>query len=215
MRKMIILVSVLFAWTTSLPAANITREQANAIVLDYLQNEVMHPNYSLYVNVNTPSEDGFVVTTYKEETVKAKYACWVYFVYENISDATAALPISCRYLFVKEDNGTLLEIITTNDYVPNLSSWEALDISGMTEPKENNQSIYPNPVGDWLILPGNGEPARVEIYDLKGSHLFSGLLTDNRLNVAFLSAGVYMVRVSGVETEHALSPSEMYKIIKK
>ena len=206
MKKMIFLMSVLLAWTTSL-SAQITREQADAIVWDYLQNEEMPSNYSLHVNVNTPNEDGFVVTTYKEETVKVKYACWVYFVRPNYIPAVA-LPVSYCYLFVKEDTGSLLEIITNNDFGPGggLTAWTTVKApSGIAEQKENNMQLYPNPVDNWLTIPCE-ENTRIEIRDLKGSLLYSGLLSgkDARLNVSFLNAGLYLVTVE----------EKTYKIIK-
>ena len=207
MKKIFILIPILLAWTASLPA-QITREQADAIVLDYLKNEVTKP-YLLHVNVNTPNEEGFVVTTYMEETVKVKYACWVYCVDEYVNLSTILLP-TYRYLFVKEDNGTLLEIIAHKDLGPlsDITAWKMVYAStGLVEQKGNNKSLYPNPVDDWLNFPCNGESVRVEIYDLKGTRLFSGTLSGKgtcQLNVSFLSAGVYMVNVSG----------ETYKIIK-
>ena len=80
------------------------------------------------------------------------------------------------------------------------------NVTGFTEQKYNNKQLYPNPVDDWLTLPCTGESTRVEIYDLKGTRLFSGLLSEKcELNVSFLNAGVYMVNVSG----------ETYKLIKK
>ena len=204
MKKMVFLMSVLLAWTTSL-SAQFTREQADAIVMGYLQENNTAKPYFLYVNVNTPNEEGFVITTYKEETVKAKYACWVYFVYENFEFCPTCLPgpaVPNRYLFVKEDTGSLLEIITNNNFAPaNLTDWEPVKtFNGLTNQKENNKSLYPNPVDDWLTIPCNRENTRVEIYDLKGTRLFSKELSDKdtfRLNVSFLNAGTYMVNVDG------------------
>ena len=205
MKKMIFLMSVLLAWTASL-SAQITREQADAIVLEYVQSAATRPYY-LYVNVNTPSEEGFVITTHREEIIKVKYACWVYF-FDEYSDVNG--PAQRRYWLVKEDNGTLLEIITNSHFGPggDIFAWELVKTStGLVEQKENNKSLYPNPVDDWLTLPCKGESVRVEIYDLKGTRLFFGTLSGKgscQLNVSFLSAGIYMVNISG----------ETYKIIK-
>ncbi|MCL1851379.1 MAG: hypothetical protein FWF70_08280 [Bacteroidetes bacterium] len=62
--------------------AQITKEQANAIVLQYLQNEVTPP-YVLYVSTHVPSEADLVLTTHNEETIKVKYACWAYYLNEH------------------------------------------------------------------------------------------------------------------------------------
>ena len=192
---------VLIAWTALL-SAQITKEQADAIVLDYLKNEVEQSGL-LYGNDKAPGVEGIAITTSNEETIKAKYVCWAYYLNESESNRS-------RYLFVKEDNGNLLEIIAYNDLGPSdLSSWRVVEIStGFTEKESGIKLLYPNPVGDLLTLSCNGEQVLVEIYDLKGSCLFSGLLSgeDNcRLDVSFLNRGVYMVNVSG----------ETYKIIKK
>ena len=202
MRRITIAISFLFAWMTLLPA-QITREQADAIVLEYLKSEVTP--FDLYVNINTPNEEGVTITTLKEETIKVKYPCWVYCVTPYCAKCptfNAVPPAQFRYLFVKEDNGSLLEVITSNDYGPDLylSSWVALGLTGLPEMAETSvQSPYPNPVDDWLTIPCNGENSRVEIYDLKGARLFSGLLSDKedcRLNVSFLNAGVYLESVT-------------------
>jgi len=210
--KNLLSILALFAWTASF-SAQITREQADEIVINYVKNEVALNegvplnSFLLFVNANTPSEDGFAITTSSGEKVKAKYACWVYYLPYAAEWAVVA-PTMRRYLLVKEDNGSLLEIIV-NDLSPNLDLWTAVDLpAGIVSPKANNKSLYPNPVGDWLTIPCNGENTRVEIYDLKGTRLLTETLSGKdacQLNVSFLSAGIYMVNVG----------NEMYKIVKK
>ena len=203
------LTPVLIAWAVSLSAENITRKQADVIVLNYLQYEMTQP-YLLFVNTDTPDEKGFVITTYQEETARAKHACWAYFVYEKSTLQPTLIPTRFRYLLVKEDSGSLMEIITSNDAVIGGAAWQEVDIpTGLVDEKNSGiKQLYPNPVDDLLFIPCNNVETRVEIYDLKGARLFSGALSGEdtcQLNVSFLSAGVYMVNVSG----------EMYKIIKK
>jgi hypothetical protein len=79
MRKILILVLAFVALATSL-SAQTTREQADSIVKEYLQNEMITYT-SLRVHVNAPSEEGIEITTSNEETFKAKYACWVFIFY--------------------------------------------------------------------------------------------------------------------------------------
>jgi len=208
MKKITLSILALIACTASL-FAQITREQADEIVINYLKSEQTQP-YVLYVNANTPSEEGFVITTSNGETIKAKYACWVYCEFPTIT-LPGPIPMGTppfRYLFIKKDSGSLLEIITNNNLGYDLSSWTEIKVpTGITEPKENLKSLYPNPVNDLLTLPVNGKNIRVEIYDLKGSRLFCELLSGEgacHLNVSFLNPGIYMVNVSG----------KTYKIIK-
>jgi len=201
MKKIIISIPVLIAWAVSL-SAQVTREQADAIVQDYVQREVTQPG-RLYFNINEPSAAGMAVTTSNGEKVKAKYPCWAYYLDENE-------PFQRRYLFVKENNGSLLEVIAGNDLGTGelADSWMAMAMPTCLIEKEGNvKLLYPNPVGDLLTLPCNSDQTRIEIYDLKGTRLFSGVLPGKdscRLNVSFLNTGIYMVNVSG----------ETYKIIK-
>jgi len=145
MKKALTLMLVLTACTTSL-SAQITREQADAIVWQYVQNEVAQP-YILYGNLNTPSEGGMVVTTFNDEIVKVKYAYWAYYLNENPETSE---PSQHRYLFVKENDGNLLEIITTNDLSPDLTEWKF--VLGLGDMKKEFVSIYPNPtIGELRI----------------------------------------------------------------
>jgi hypothetical protein len=79
MRKILILFLAFVALATSL-SAQITRKQADSIVKEYLQNEMITYS-SLYVYVNLPNEEGIEITTSNEETFKVKYACWVSIFY--------------------------------------------------------------------------------------------------------------------------------------
>jgi len=159
---------VLLAFPVSL-FSQITREQADAIALEYIQKEVINPCL-LYVNNNTPDQEGITLTTHNGETIKAKYTCRGYYLNENLD---VKGPFQRRYLLVNENTGNLLEIITTNDFGPgDLVSWEVVSMpSGLADRKKDTDKF-----------------------------LFSGLLSDKdacRLNVSFLNAGIYMVNVSG------------------
>ena len=206
--KIILSFLFLLAWAVSLPA-QITRKQANEIVLDYLKNEGIQTEI-LYINVNTPDNEGLVISTSNEETVKVKYACWVYYLKESeFSKWNISEFFKCRYLLVKEDNGSLLEVIAYNDSGKGDSdSWEIVDISsGITEKEDAIKQPYPNPINDRLTVPCKGETVRVEIYNLYGTRLFCGFVSGNgacQLNVSFLNSGIYILKVDG----------QTYKIIK-
>ena len=194
--KNLFLMSVLLAWATSLPALT-TREQADEIVFDYLQSNTTLSGV-LYANVDEPAGESIAITTSNGETFTAQYACWAYCFKENTL---------CRYLFVAEDDGSLLEVIANNDLSVLNTSWIEIKATGLAALESSVPSLYPNPVDDWLTIPCTGEAVRVEIYDLKGTRLFSGTLSGEdacQLNVSFLSTGVYILNVSG----------ENYKIIK-
>jgi hypothetical protein len=203
MRKILILVLAFVALATSL-SAQTTRKQADSIVKEYLQNEMITYS-SLYVHVNVPSEEGIEITTSNEETFKAKYACWAYYLDESELSQR-------RYFFVKENNGSLLEVIAKNDLGTDDTQWEEAGTTGLVDGKINNlKPLYPNPVDDLLTIPYTGNHIRVEIYDLKGCRLYSEMLSDKetyQLEVSFLKTGMYLLTVYGETTV-------VYKIIKK
>ena len=141
MKTKFLSVLLLIACTTSL-FAQITREQADSIVLKHIKNEITTP-YLLYVNVNAPSDEGVALTTYNEENMKVKYACWAYYLNEH-PETTA--PSRHRYLFVKENDGNLLEVVTYNDLVPDgLAQWMHVPPLGIVETEKTDVRIYPNP----------------------------------------------------------------------
>ena len=127
-------------------SAQITRAQADKIVWEHIQNEVTTPSL-LYVYNHAPSAAGLMITTYNEETVKVKYACWAYYLNENPG---VSEPTQHRYFFVKEDDGNLLEIITSNDLSPDLTGWES--VLGLGDVKKEFIRIYPNPTTGELNL---------------------------------------------------------------
>jgi len=198
MKTRIILTSIFAVLSATLFAQTITQEQADAIVQQYANSEVPQST-ALYANIAAPSEEGVAITTSNEESFTAKYACWAYCIEE---------PALRRYIFVNKMGGSILEVVANNDISPlEAESWEAMDMTGLANSKANPKQLYPNPVGDILILPCTAN-SRVEIYDLKGTRLFSGMLSGEgncQLNVSFLNTGVYMVNVSG----------ETFRIIKK
>ena len=164
---------VLTAWATSL-SAQITRKQADAIVWEHLQNEVTPP-YLLYVNVNTPTAEGIAITTSQGEAMQAKYACWTYYLNEN---PVMSAPSQHRYLFVKEDDGNLLEVITSNDLVPELTDWTEVMPVGIDAPPSPSEGedvrVYPNPtdgalwICDMRHATCDNRISDIEIFDVMG-----------------------------------------------
>ncbi|MDR2971258.1 MAG: T9SS type A sorting domain-containing protein [Bacteroidales bacterium] len=125
MNKFTLSILILFVCAISLQA-QITQEQAKTIVLEYLQNEVT-PSYFLYTNAQEPSEENIVLTTLNEEIIEIEYACWAFYLNEH---PNLNAPCQHRYLFVKEDDGNLLELITSNDLGPtDLTEWTLVYVS--------------------------------------------------------------------------------------
>jgi len=172
----------------------ITREQADAIVLEHIQNEVTSP-YLLYVSVNLPTEDGIALTTHKKENMKVKYACWAYYLNEN---PEVSKPARHRYLFVKENDGNLLEVITYNDLRPDdLTQWMLIPL-GVNEMTQSAIRIFPNPTtGELTITNYELQITDVEIYDIYGRKFNPSV--PQSLNISHLQSGIYFIRIT-IET---------------
>jgi len=213
-----LVISILLLFATSL-SAQITREQADAVVLEHIQKEVVLP-YLLYVNVNLPNDEGIALTTYNEENMKVKYACWAYYLNEN---PEVSEPARHRYLFVKENDGNLLEVITYNDLGPaDLTQWELMSL-GVNEGERSDIRIYPNPTMGEFKVQGfkSSRVQNVEIFDMMGrkiplrhserseesrtKRIVAGLGSEKEwqpqadgvvLNISHLSNGIYLIKIA-------------------
>ena len=235
MKKIIISMLVLSAWATSL-SAQITREQADAIVSAHLQNEVTPP-YLLYVNVNTPTAEGIAITTSQAEAMQAKYACWTYYLNEN---PNVSEPSQHRYLFVKEDDGNLLEVITSNDLGPEeLTKWTEVTTGIVETDNYPFLRVYPNPTDGELNItcyrhcgldpqsPENDEIAgqarndiqNVDVFDVMGrtvhveTHGRASLQWRQQqptttLNISSMPTGIYFLRI---QTETGVITNKIIK----
>ena len=190
-----LVISILLLFATSL-SAQITREQADAVVLEHIQKEVFLP-YLLYVNVNIPSVAGITLTTHNEENMKVKYACWAYYLNENPEVSESARH---RYLFVKENDGNLLEVITYNDLGPaDLTQWELVSL-GVNDFGKSDIRIYPNPTTGELRVDCRDAINRVssvEIFDIYGRKVLEPSLTVlQSYDLTVFPAGIYFVKIT-------------------
>jgi hypothetical protein len=205
MRKIVFSISVLLALATTL-SAQVMRKQADSIVQKYLQSEKIEYEL-LYIHVNAPNEEGITITTSNEETFTAKYACWAYYLDEKES-------AKWRYLFVKGDNGNLLEVIANNDITPRyLNQWVPVETTGMVERDRNNiKLLYPNPTtGKLTIDYGQSKIENVEIFDVMGrmqkttTNKQNGEIT---VDIFHFPAGVYLVKI---QTETGITTQKIIK----
>jgi hypothetical protein len=194
-----VLFSIIFySACTNILLAQITREQANAIVLQHIQNEIAPP-YKLYVYNHAPSMEAIAITTYSEENIKIKYACWAYYLNEN---PEITKPCQHRYLFVKENDGNLLEIITSNDLGPEeLTEWQIV-LGVETIPISDFRiSVFPNPTTGELRIDASTPISiqAIEIFDVFGKNLLTmpmaQMSSEITLNISHLPSGVYFVRI--------------------
>lgn len=80
--------------------------------------------------------------------------------------------------------------------------------TGIEGIKENNASIYPNPVSEILQVRGK-EAESVEIFSLNGNTLISDVLVNNRVAVSSLLPGVYLAKI-----KFADGTSQVVKLLK-
>ena len=79
-----------------------------------------------------------------------------------------------------------------------------------SEIQQNNSTVFPNPVSDYLNIRSENEILKIQIYDLLGKNLIR-TEQDNlaSVNLSLLSPGVYIVKIFSDEIV------ESKRIIKK
>jgi hypothetical protein len=113
-------------------------------------------------------------------------------------------PAQHRYLFVKANDGNLLEVITSNDRIPYLTQWT--EITTAINELQNHVKIYPNPTSGQLRIMNyalnqvQGQIENIEILDVMGravgiAHppLRGGL---EGLDISDLPTGTYFLRIT-------------------
>jgi hypothetical protein len=210
MKKITFVVQLCFI--TSILTAQITRQQADDVVYEYIQQEVTRPYY-LATSDDFPDENGkTTIVTSKEETFSVDYPCWVYYVDER-SDVNGPHPCVC--LFVNQKDGDYLEVKIRKSFITDLENWRIMhtpsDIAGIKD--NSDMIIFPNPVGDFLDIPYKGILESMTIYNLAGVQVFNKSFqgfADYKSNIAFLNKGHYIVSIFDKK-----GIIKSYKIIKK
>jgi hypothetical protein len=174
-------------------SAQITREQADNIVYEHIQNKMAHACY-LYINENVKDESFFTITTEQAEVFTIHYPCWIYCVNEWLNE-DKPYP-SFLYFFVSKNCGKLLEVKTKNDSGPDdLTEWQIL-----TSVKIENTS------------PDNIHS--IKIYDLTGKQVFYASFPLNKnvyeSGISFLLKGTYIFSLLNKDGKIT-----NYKIIKR
>jgi hypothetical protein len=127
-----ILFSIVLLFPLSLSAA-ITRDQADAIVLEYIQDEVTG-DYILLRNDNSPGEDDKTSVSWDNsslhaESLSVEYPCWVYCLY----NPTVTAPRTLLFLFVNKADGSLLAVKNRQASGKNPGNWTEIARTGATD----------------------------------------------------------------------------------
>jgi len=101
--------------------AQVTQSEADSIVLQRLSTDTRQHT----ILAKRDLQNGLSITTALGEILELDYSCWAYYVgYIEGTDSKAN-----RYLIVKENSGSLLEVKTTNDIMPDsLVKWREVKL---------------------------------------------------------------------------------------
>ncbi|MDR0686659.1 MAG: T9SS type A sorting domain-containing protein [Dysgonamonadaceae bacterium] len=216
-RKLIF--AVLFSLSISTFAQDVTKttkEQADAIALDYIQNDVTQ-DYVLLRNDNPPSKDGKTSVTWNNnsphaESLNIEYPCWVYLVQNpTVNETWGTL-----YLFVNKEDGSLLEVKNKQAVNAAPDNWTKVtaETTRIKEADKNsNILITPNPVSDLLNIVSGTKISHIELYDSSGRMLRAESVqnkTNYRLNVSSLPEGWYVLKIFNT----AGKQTKVHKLIK-
>ncbi len=69
-------------------------------------------------------------------------------------------------------------------------------------------TVYPNPTSDFLNIKSSQKISKIEIYDMSGKLVKSGILKDEKINVQNLSKGNYLLKI---QTENGVVTSKFIK----
>jgi len=115
MKKALLLFPLLLVLFFTLPA-QITHDEADSIVIERINSIAPHCDI-LYAKEELQT-NGITITTSTEEELELDYSCWIYYT---------SYAGNNKYLIVKESNGNLLEINTTNDEgLEDLAIWRVV-----------------------------------------------------------------------------------------
>ncbi|MGB4414032.1 MAG: T9SS type A sorting domain-containing protein [Paludibacter sp.] len=213
MRKYFIISALLLIPT--LLFSQLTKELANEVVFEYIQNEITW-DYILLRNDNPPSEDSKITVMWLNKNLNAEslsidYPCWVYLIDEpNINGAHTIL-----YLFIDKNNGDLLEVKNRHAFAYNIESWtDITKMTGISNAKKSNDCvIYSNPISDFLDIICVSTIYYIEIYNSSGKKvLYESVQKEGkyRLSVSSLTKGCYFLIIFDKAGEKIMK----YKLIK-
>jgi hypothetical protein len=115
---------------------------------------------------------------------------------------------------VKATDGNLLEVITSNDMVPDLTPWKEVTDVAIHE-LQNQVKIYPNPTdGELRVTSYELRVEGIEIFDLSGKTVGANLCVRPNgmgyinIDISNLPDGMYFVRIT---TENGTTTEKIIK----
>jgi len=122
-----------------------------------------------------------------------------YVWYKDSSGSLSLIDSTSGFIMAKPDTTTtyavkqtLCGIVTWDTVVVTVMPVNAVSVANM-----KNVFVYPNPVQNELVIE-NAENCTVQIYDLVGKELYSGIINQNKetVNTSYLSSGTYFLEIT-------------------
>lgn len=198
-----IYILLVFSLFYGLSFSQITREQANEIVRNYIVDEGLRTDcLLLFTTDKLPDAEGIsTITNSNNETFSIEYPSWVYFINEWM-DVNG--PYFRRYLFVNKADGNILEIKTRKDLGPSdiAENWELIYSAANNFSDIDNDSVlsyYLNPKNNFLEITSQIDFEYIVIFDLQGKQVFQEISkkhkTTQEFDISILNNGIYIVSV--------------------
>jgi hypothetical protein len=85
-----------------------------------------------------------------------------------------------------------------NTYSSTAFAVQPFQVTGLKEANLKNLSVYPNPFSDYLELPNNLIGCSFQVMDLSGRSLYKSLINGNKIELDFLVAGTYILKIESM-----------------
>ncbi|MBI2280020.1 MAG: T9SS type A sorting domain-containing protein [Bacteroidetes bacterium] len=125
----------------------------------------------------------------------------------DCNNSNAVISGETAQTFVPTANGNYAVEITLNGCT-DTSACVNLTTVGINNINKTNMSISPNPVRDYLFINGNEQVIKATIYTINGSLVQTLHVENNKINVANLSQGMYILVV---HTDNGITQNKFIK----
>jgi hypothetical protein len=147
-------------------------------------------------DINVPEaaffEQHFDKTVLAYAFSESKYVTHLY----NFGDGNTSFNPSPEHEYDDYGTYTIKHKVTSQCYPADSSSKTiTLEPNGIEEKSENEISVYPQPVVDYLFINGVLSPFNYQIYSLEGKEIGSGLCSDNQIKMIDFKNGIYILKI--------------------
>jgi photosystem II stability/assembly factor-like uncharacterized protein len=165
------------------------------LVVDFQTGKILRSlYYSEYCNYYISNDDNYLFTSSNESAIKVYNLNNSSGIFDSVMFGSGYSDWGCT--LAQNSNAILF---AGSDYV--LRLWKPnFTLTGVEEPKQETETenyLYPNPATDYINLPEIPEfNSDVNIYSIFGNKVFGSRAMDNRIDVSFLSPGLYFMKIN-------------------